>query len=173
MTQGLIKVVQRLFLALWPDDSVRRWLRALPAVSGRRVPPETWHVTLVFLGAVEAVRRQALEEDLAAVPGEPFRLVLDRRGHWRRGGITWLAAGDTPPALSHLQRRLADLAREHELALDRRPYLPHLTLARQAPPEPPSKIEPIEWEVNGFCLVRSHTLPAGPRYEVLSRWELG
>ena len=45
----------RLFVALWPAEDAIAELRALPRkdqLGVRFVPPENWHVTLRFLGAV-------------------------------------------------------------------------------------------------------------------------
>ena len=54
---------------------------------------------------------------------------------------------------------------------EERPYHPHVSLARgiQSPfaSEP---IEPLEWPVNDFCLVRSEFRPT--RYTVLRTWPL-
>ncbi len=48
----------RLFYALWPDDAARAQLAqaaaALNVHDGQRVRDENLHLTLVFLGAVDA-----------------------------------------------------------------------------------------------------------------------
>jgi 2'-5' RNA ligase len=46
----------RLFVALWPDESLQRQLLAQSAPLaelGRRIPARNLHVTLAFLGSVE------------------------------------------------------------------------------------------------------------------------
>jgi len=162
----------RLFFALWPDAGVRRRVAEHCPRHGRLVPPQNWHVTLVFLGGVTARVRAALEQAADAADPEAFSLSLDRRGCWRRSGIFWLAASAVPSALQRLQLQLAEAAAEMGVPRETRPYLPHLTLARKARPEPETIIDPIQWRVDEFCLVRSELLPQGARYAVLRRWPL-
>ena len=51
---------------------------------------------------------------------------------------------------------------------DARPFRPHLTVLRNCRAcDWAGEIEPVDWLVAGFELVRSETLPAGPRYEVI------
>lgn len=171
-TQGQSPDRRRLFLALWPDAPVRRQIQAQPVTSGRPIPPENLHITLLFLGAVEASVQQALEAELEGVEAAPFALELDRRGHWKRTGVTWLAASRTPPALESLHRQLTARVAAQGLSVESRPYVAHLTLARKARPEPAASVEPVHWEVDGFVLVESQTLPGGARYRVLRRWPL-
>lgn len=57
---------QRLFFALWPDETVRKRLRAtartLVPPEARAVAPDAVHVTLLFIGAADAERRACLEQ---------------------------------------------------------------------------------------------------------------
>ncbi len=72
---------QRLFLALWPDDSVRDQLAAhasqwtWPPVCVRYAPVN-WHVTLNFIGNVSADQAA----DIAASANVPFQPPMSR---WR------------------------------------------------------------------------------------------
>jgi 2'-5' RNA ligase len=162
----------RLFFALWPDDEVRRRIAVHRQAQGRPVPPENWHVTLVFLGSVWPEQRERVEAAANAVRTPPFRFRLDSFGHWRRAGIAWLGSSEAPPALLGLQKQLVAAARSAGIDVETRRYQPHLTLARNAPAAPVSSIEPIEWEVADFSLVESETPATGARYTVRRRWPL-
>ena len=57
------------------------------AASGRTVPAKNIHMTLRFLGDVDASQQRALEARLAEFVFEPVTLTLDRVGYWPRSGI--------------------------------------------------------------------------------------
>ena len=54
------------------------------------VPAENIHMTLRFLGDVDASQQGALEARLAEFVFEPVTLTLDCAGYWSRAGILWL-----------------------------------------------------------------------------------
>jgi 2'-5' RNA ligase len=162
----------RLFFALWPDEKLRCQLQEQPAPRGRLVPPQNWHVTLLFLGAVEPRAQRAMAAAADHVRAASFELTLDLRGHWRRAGVTWLSASRVPGALESLHAQLQGAAQAQGIPLEQRPFVPHLTLARKAAAEARQVIEPIDWAVEEFCLVESATLPTGAQYRVLRRWSL-
>ena len=169
---------ERLFFALWPSDAVRQALRRhckalLRHSGGRPVAPENWHITLAFLGTVEVTQRACAEQVAAGIHLPPFALRLDHVGHWARPQVLWIGASDTPDTLRSLADRLAQGSRDCGLALDKRPFVNHLTLKRKVD-RPPAKldIKPVDWAVTDFVLVRSRTLPEGVQYTVVNRWPL-
>jgi 2'-5' RNA ligase len=174
---------ERLFFALWPDVALQAQLHGLArerreAVrrQGRLVPAENLHLTLVFLGAVEAGQRVCLEEAAAGVSVPPFTLVLDEFDCLQRRGLFWAGASHTPPALADLVQQLNAAAARCGSATDAasRPFKPHVTLARRLPrcPRAGPLAPPLAWTVSHFCLVRSDTRPKGAHYEILRVWAL-
>ena len=188
---------QRLFFALWPDETLRQRLadhiksllnppfsslsqdlpREVQGVRGRPVPTDNLHITLAFLGDVDIDQQACIERMATEVVEElacgPFELALDHIGHWSRSRVLWLGSAETPETLVRLADRLADGARECGLSMDTRPYRAHLTLMRKvarAPKQLP--VEPLTWPVSGFVLVRSVPVPQGVNYEVLREWPL-
>lgn len=168
---------QRLFFALWPDEAVRRQLAdyrdLLKGCRGRLVVPENLHITLAFLGSVDADTRSCLEQaaDIISVPA--FTLKLDELGFWRRSQVVWLGTGETPEPLLGLASALKQAMLGCGLEPESRPFQTHLTLmrkARRAPAEEPC--EATLWPVADFALMLSDTRPEGVRYEVLQRWPL-
>jgi RNA 2',3'-cyclic 3'-phosphodiesterase len=163
----------RLFLALWPEASMRTNLAACrdawrwPA-GAKPVTDATLHLTLHFIGALARTRMPALAASLAAVP--VGRIVLRPAGCelWRGGIAVLRFEGDA--ALPELHDRLGAVLADAGIALDPRPFAPHVTLARKAAKaEPPAERLAFEWRADGFALVES--LPGGSaRYEVLSRF---
>ena len=53
---------------------------------------------------------------------------------------------------------------------DKRPYLPHITLARHVRHLPDINIKPIVWRAESFCLVESCSEPDGVQYKVIQQW---
>ncbi|HEC16964.1 MAG TPA: RNA 2',3'-cyclic phosphodiesterase [Sedimenticola sp.] len=168
---------QRLFFALWPaPDLVPEIIRikqGLPPHGGRPPHPDDLHMTLVFLGAAGPERLPCVERAADAVEAGPFSLELDRIGYWLRPRILWLGSSETPGPLAglvgQLQAGLADCGFRPE----RRPFKPHVTLARKARPVPPAALEsPLQWPVREFVLAGSGLADDPPRYRVLRRWAL-
>jgi 2'-5' RNA ligase len=158
----------RLFLALWPSDATRTALLAhaqawsWPA-GARRTPPERLHLTVHFLGSVEATLVPALREGLE-LAWQGCELLLDRPQVWP-GGIAVIEAGEVPPALASLHARLGERLEGVGVALETRRYRPHVTLARKASGAQPAPA-PVRWQAGpGFALVQS--LPSGRGYENL------
>ena len=170
---------KRLFFALWPDDALRQKLHALGEeilsnYRGRRIPPENLHLTLAFLGSVDAERQACLERMALAIRSPAFTLTLDQAGFWPRKGLLW-AGGTSPAELLALVQEINQCLRTCGLVPETRPYQVHLTLARNVRGlrlDRDRAVVPLAWKVSQFALVASRTLPTGARYEVLKTWRI-
>ena len=166
----------RMFFALWPDAGTRDRLARVGRRAGidedRLVPHRNLHITLAFLGNVGATAQEALQEGAGDVSAGRFTLDITRSGWWRRSGPAWVGPARVPRELKRLHSELSSLAYACGLAVDSRPYRPHVTLARKLKAMPRVEFEPIRWEVREFCLVESRTLPEGPEYRIIRRWPL-
>lgn len=97
---------------------------------GRPVPEENLHLTLAFLGDIREEQAWALAEGLEALSAAPVPLTLrgvDLPG--RSPNLIWIGA-EPAPELIRLHDKVARLAREAGVALERRRFSPHVTLAR-------------------------------------------
>lgn len=166
--------LRRLFFGLWPDDATRDALRRAtrPVVrhcGGKTVPPDTFHLTLAFLGNVPDERFEAIVAAAAGIAVEPLALTLERLGYFPAPQVLWIGPAEMPRSL---QRLTADIWRSLAAAglqPDVRPFHPHVTLARkvQSPPELPVT-RPVAWRVPGFSLIESDADPEGARYRVVA-----
>ncbi len=169
---------KRLFFALWPSPAARKALEGLAQSAARRADAkptraDTLHLTLVFLGNCTADQAVALRDGAATCASPCFELVFDRLGCWKNNGIVWLAPSASPPALLALERQLRELAAGLKLPLDRRPYSPHLTLARKARKALVAEDSPpLAWQVERFCLIESELHSSGSRYREVASWRL-
>jgi 2'-5' RNA ligase len=166
----------RCFFALWPDTATRAQIAAAAALlphDGRPVQAGNLHITLAFLGTLGAECLSALQQDAAELAGVACLLKLDQAGWWQRPRVLWLGPEACPQVLTVLAARLVALAEQHAIELDKRPYQPHLTVARKVSVyRGPERITPIYWDIRDFCLVQSNTRKQGVEYEVISRWPL-
>ena len=89
------------------------------AAGGRTVPAKNIHMTLRFLGDVDASQQEALEARLAEFVFEPVTLTLDRVGYWPGSGILWLGPRTTPRTLSVAVQRLSNQLRALGYRADR------------------------------------------------------
>ncbi len=167
---------QRLFFALWPDAELREAFVPLSKLKhecgGRAHPPGNLHITLHFLGGVDAETRDCLEQAAGEVVVPPFELTLDRFGYWPRPRVVWLGSNETPEPLSELVSELSRVVEQCGLQPERRPYHPHLTLLRKAKQAPAERAPELQWQVNEFVLAESASTPGGVEYRVLRRWPL-
>lgn len=158
----------RLFFALWPEAPQREAIAAAAAgllgmASGRQIPPERLHLTLLFLGPVPDRELPRLCAAAGRIRVPAFELKLDRSGHFG-ARVFYLGCRSVPPPLSALREGL-ELA-SAPLPFDRKPLTPHVTCARELAAPPPLDIAAIRWPVREFALVRS------PEYHVVSQWPL-
>lgn len=168
---------RRLFLAVWPPAELSHELHRLVVKSlhgqGRSVAPENIHLTLAFLGPVDASFRQCVEQVASAVRAEAFTLVLEEMGCWPRSGILWAGPRQTPQPLSALVQGLSTGLSGCGYLPEKRSYAAHLTLARKVHRwNENRRIGPFSWDVKQFCLAQSHTRAEGARYEILRTWDL-
>jgi RNA 2',3'-cyclic 3'-phosphodiesterase len=169
---------RRVFFALWPDDTVRSALAAIAGAlhrecGGRVMRGPNIHLTLIFIGNVAADRLEALERLAAPVAAPPFELVIDTLQSWRHNRIAWVGASENSAALTTLVARIAEPLQAAGFRLDERPYVPHVTLVRDARRAPAGRaIEPVVWRASEFALVESAQRENRAAYEVLGRWPL-
>lgn len=168
----------RLYYALWPERAVAERMHGhaaalRAAVGGRITRVDSIHLTLAFLGDVDAARVDELMVPPAAITAGAFRLDVDRIGVWHHNGIGWLAPSAAPPALIDLQSRLSGWIESIGFALEKRAFAPHATILRKCTGKlATASIEPIRWMVDDYVLVRSTLDSAGSRYEVIGRFLL-
>jgi RNA 2',3'-cyclic 3'-phosphodiesterase len=183
----------RLFVAFdLPEEvraAMRRRLARLRSLlpQSRWVDPDQAHLTLAFLGHHPEDRLEALiaglREVFARYPALPLR--LHGGGTFPQGRpatVAWVGVKG-PPQLQPMQHDVADAAAAVlEWEPEKRPFHPHVTLARCKPPWPRHLGERFQQEAQGpwgeefvaaeGVLYRSRLSPRGAQYEALARLPL-
>jgi 2'-5' RNA ligase len=173
----VVDIKRRLFFALWPDAATRTRLAELAQdvaqeSGGVATVADRLHVTLAFLGEQPLALVPELERAASRVQGAAFCMRLEQIGCWRRSGIAWIAASQTPEALSTMRRLLAGEVAGW-MGVDDKPFAPHVTLARRIDiPIRRTLAQPIEWRADAIVLVASELERTGPRYQRLASWAL-
>ena len=168
----------RLFFALWPDAAVREALAAAArdaqtGCGGRATAPDKLHMTLFFVGDIERSRVETLKTLAGAIEGRPFELAISAVGYWRHNRIVWAGSARCPSQLAALVADLQGKLSPAGMCTEDRPFLPHVTLVRNARHPPRKKaIIPLVWSAHDFVLVESAPARGGVSYEVISRWPL-
>ena len=183
----------RLFIALNLPEAVRALVFRAPeplrekASGVRWSRPENLHLTIRFLGEVDAEVEENLSMGLDVVAGGAPRISIrfERFGAFpspERPRVIWLGVEATSE-LRLLRERVQEQLASAGVPPDTRPFRPHVALGRVK-----SRDADIGWGliagaarpdlsanvcVETLDLVRSHLTQAGPRYEILHRAALG
>jgi 2'-5' RNA ligase len=164
----------RLFFALWPDDQTRQKqarLNKFIEVKGfRPVQPQNLHVTLVFLGHVDAASELLIKHSVIGISASPFVLTFDQLSYWSRPKVLCLTCSQLVDEVEMLVAALNMEVASFGLQTENRPYKPHITLARHAQYLPDINFEPIVWRAESFCLVESCSEQGGVSYKVRQQW---
>jgi len=164
----------RLFFALWPPEDIQGRLASWAgdaAGRGRVMPRENLHLTLAFLGDTDAARLPGLTSRAASVRFVPFRLPLDRIGYWKHNRIIWCGAGEEPQALNDLVEGLRTQLDAAGIRYDRRTFVSHVTLVRNATGISPASVwVPLVWDAADFAMVNSTRVDGRISYQVLQRF---
>jgi len=190
----------RLFIALDIDPDIRERITTFReqmrqfAPNVRWVGPETFHVTLQFLGETNDL--DSIQRALQQVETQPVRLAFRGAGFFpnpKTPRVFWIGI-DGDAYLQELVAKVSAALAPLGFAREPGPYTPHLTLARSGsgrpkpvPGERPApglqtvraqletlpSLEFGTMTAHEFFLYQSKLSPAGPRYTKLSRYPLG
>ena len=170
----------RLFFALWPEaDVVRQFAHTASQMTltnpGRLVNPGNYHLTLAFIGEVDASTLPVLRQIGAAQRASCCNIVFDGVEYWPKPEVIVSTAGEIPNALGELSAQLYEALLRQCLVTrsPERPLRAHVTLARkvsQAPVLP--TMSSFLWPVNSFGLASSNTTGVQSVYTVLDTWPL-
>jgi 2'-5' RNA ligase len=159
-------------------DELGRWQGAnMKTKDLREIATPMLHMTLCFLGSQPLERIEALSELVAAAGAPKEELVLGEP-LWlppRRPGVLAIGVEDESGALTDLQADVsAALVALGAYEPEKRPFLPHVTVARvrrgrrvRAAPLPAPA--PLRFTAPALVLYRSRPGPGGARYEALAR----
>ena len=101
----------------------------------RYIPKDNWHLTLHFLGSIDAAQLPKLKDALQAAfeKASPFELQLRGSGGFppgKRHHLLWLGVDGELETLNHIYHLEEDVLSAHSIKVEDRPFHPHITIAR-------------------------------------------
>ena len=189
----------RAFVAIELTDNLRKvvleLIETLQDLPGSRelrwVKPQALHLTLVFLGDVDSnmIPKISSSTRTCALDQAPFEVNLARLGAfpgWEKARVLHLGVEDPSQKMIDLQRSITQALEPLGFKPEKRPFTPHLTLARVRNKANRDELElftkparrtrltgTFSWSVVDFHLVQSELLPQGPKYTLLECFNLG
>ena len=154
--------------------TVRALMREQKGVSGARwSAPEKLHITTAYFGQVDDDLAEQLDVELARLSMASFDVQLSGAGHFGRQDPHAIWAGVAPnPSLERLHSHCKSAAQRCGIVLEKRKYVPHVTLAYLKPFPDIERIiafekrladfAPPSFLVDELCLFSSHRKARGP-----------
>ena len=142
--------------------------------------PESWHITLQFLGNISQDQYTCIVSRLDDLHLPNISITLGSFGFFERAGIFYVDVRNTE-RLTTLQQAITAATGPCGCIAENRPYHPHITLARskgkrgihdmaslkaRIPHTPPF----TSFVPENFLLYESFTGPSGARYEIRERF---
>lgn len=179
----------RLFIGIPLADVVARELSALcrrlhAGTDGLRwSAPESWHITLQFLGSATEEQYACVTARLGEIRSAPVAIRLGGVGVFERAGIFHVEVEPTD-GLVALQQLVTARTQPCGFEPEDRPYRPHITLARTKGDAGRRRLKQVKERVKAqpqfstftareFLLYESHLGAGGSKYEVRARFGLG
>ncbi|HLL15508.1 MAG TPA: RNA 2',3'-cyclic phosphodiesterase [Pyrinomonadaceae bacterium] len=163
-------------------ESLRRAAQGSLKITWERA--EKLHLTLKFLGEIEAERVEALTRaaNRAADVTGNFEVSLREAGAFPPRGnprVLWLGLHDEAGRLAELQKRLEAECERENFPREERAFRPHITIARIRTPNAAARqlaalhretdFAPATFGVGEFVIMQSQLGAGGSRYTPLSR----
>ena len=176
----------RLFIGIPVSVAVTAELAAISArlrvhADGLRwSAPESWHITLQFLGSATPEQYACVAARLRELHRLSVSICLDGLDFFDRAGIFYVGVHTTPELLA-LQQCITGATGHCGFIPETRPYQPHITLARSKGGRSDllalrSRLGPppvfTRFAASEYLLYESVPGPAGSRYQVRERFPL-
>lgn len=167
----VIAALQRTTNSLRSANDGLRWLS-----------PETWHITLQFLGETSSEKYGCTVAHLRDVRSPQVPIWLEGTGCFDRARV-FFAGVNVSSQLAELQKQVAGATAHCGFKPEDRPYHPHVTLAR-AKGDNRQALQTLKAGTNlkatfprfaalEFLLYEAFLGPGGSRYEIRERFHLG
>lgn len=162
----------RLFIAIQLNEDIKDELAKIisrlkaSSIKGNFTHRDNLHITLVFLGEVEASRLDLIQQTMNEIKSAPFSLSLRDLGSFnRRGGnLYWIGIAPSP-LLEKIHQQLEEKLTRVGFTLEKRPFKPHLTIGRQVITRPNfdnnkfiSYIPLMEMTISNISLMKSERI---------------
>jgi RNA 2',3'-cyclic 3'-phosphodiesterase len=184
-----MKATMRLFVAIplaqEVIDALERFARSLRSEGDglRWSSPESWHITLQFLGETSGEKHGCVVARLRNVRATAAPVQLNGTGFFDRAGV-FFAGVSISAEMVDLEKQVLAATSQCGFAAEERPFHPHVTLARAKGDNRMNALRRLKRRVKEnvgfpaftateFRLYEAFLGPGGSRYEVRERFRLG
>jgi len=168
---GVVRELSEVSKRLRSDQDGLRW-----------ASPESWHITLQFLGNTSPEQYACLVAGLREVRFSPVPISLNDLGIFDRAGV-FFADVAVSEELLRLQQSVTAATSHCGFTAEDRPFHPHVTLARAKGDRRSSSIRALKSKISlqphfgsfaaqTFQLYEAFLGPSGSRYEVREQFTL-
>ena len=171
-------------------ETQERLREKFPRNAVRWSSPENFHLTLIFLGKVQAWEADEIASVMARAAGRTTLLELrtSRLGAFpslARPSVLWVRLEGALDDLHTLHAAIRNRLDERLSSREKGAFKPHLTLGRVAHPSPAAwrelasllatapDPEVVAWRAEAVSLVRSELRPQGARHTALAVFPFG
>jgi 2'-5' RNA ligase len=144
--------------------------------------PESWHITLQFLGSTSETQYECVVARLRELRAAPIPVELEELGFFDRAGIFFAGIALTPELLA-LQQQVTAATLPCGFTPEDRPYRPHITLARSKGRRNATGLATLKARIRQqpkfsrfvaeeFRLYESFVRPTGSQYEIREKFHL-
>ena len=148
----------------------------------RWTEPESWHITLQFLGNSTAEQLDCLKARLGELRSKEAPVLLGKLSCFDRAGVLFAEVTVTPE-LAALQQKILAATDQCGFVAETRPFHPHITLARSKGQGRGTDLRKLLDDAGGqpaftrfaareFLLYESHLGAGGAKYEIRQRFPL-
>jgi 2'-5' RNA ligase len=145
--------------------------------------PESWHITLQFLGSTTPQQYECVTAHLRELRHPPIQIRLSTLDTFDRAGILFIDIPVSPELLA-LQQTVTAATAICGFTPEMRPYHPHITLARRKGKGGGRELRNLKLQIDpaprfsaftaeNFLLYESTPTPEGSRYEIREQFSLG
>lgn len=189
----------RTFIALEMNSDLQRHLEGVIRQVAQALPNNRWvdptgiHLTLAFLGELSDGELGGVKHAVAAAAQQsaPFSYRLSRLGTFgspHQPRVVWMGIEESTGALQHLHQALQRELLRRNFAVEKRPFSPHLTLARIKAPLRPEELQQLQrildgpqkgivspqaYAVTHIDVMKSELARTGAKYSSLQAYQLG
>lgn len=159
-------------IAMWRDSA------CITPSTFKHIPPQNYHITLLFLGPLNSSQVNELIQQInpivASIEQRNLKkLSFDSLGLFKKPQVFYVGNNPIPHWLSHLYTDLLKVSEYLNLSVEKRNYIPHISLFRKATcllsnNKPPN----LTITIKSFSLYQSCRSEHGVKYTAIKTWLL-
>ncbi|MCU7833825.1 MAG: RNA 2',3'-cyclic phosphodiesterase [gamma proteobacterium symbiont of Taylorina sp.] len=164
----------RYFFALKPEDETRDKIvltRSQLSCSGRWVKTQNIHLTLLFLGNISQEQQYKVINEAKKIAFPEFELSLDKTGYFKKSQVAWLGFDRVHESLLILNQQILKAVKQSNISISQQTYKPHVTLARKSEKINKIVVDPVNWKIINFVLLKSIDTQYGVKYQLVETFK--